>query len=186
MLKQNEVHEKHSGNKNLKRMFNGEFGGKETIPETLEIEGLTKKELIKMLKDFGCFTRNLTAHTYKSHVTAVRNLNQRVFNIVNRLLFRLPDSWENSLVGRINLAVDRLHIKGYMASENTWLLTAHTEVNVYTAALRRFYWEHILKGAGNYKTGTQILGALVKKYQKEKRLIPSVEIEEIINRYFVD
>ena len=186
ILTEKELRKKYPKEASLELLYKGELAGVETVPNVIEIEGLNKKELREMLNHLGCFTRNIYAHAYRSHVTAIRHMQQRVFNLVNKLLFKLPDSWENSVLGRANISFERIHIKGYFAKKDTWIITAHTEVNIITTFFKRLYHEHMFKGAGNYIEGTKIFYELTKEYKRERKLIPTARVEEIINKNIIN
>lgn len=147
---------------------------------------LTTSQIKEMLDDMGFNVDTILSGSHLSDIAAVLNINGFVipgWMQFIRFLSHFSPDMEKLFLTKLAPGRKRLHIRLYEMNDGTWVILAHTDWNWMSLNLARTFHAHVIKGTGDYQTGTKMMYALLEAFKThldQNKILSYREISRII------
>lgn len=173
-----------SAEENLKKH---ELSGKEPIEKVLVLQGvgLDKARVKKMLSEMGFNVRIVVGNRHHADLVAIMGINgfwipgwEFLVKFVAWLSF---SGLKKMFLAKFTPGKERLHLRLFLSvDKKRWVITAHTDWNWINLNLFKPIRSHLMKGMGDYKTGTLMAHRLFKLFFQRLADNKSVSYDEIV------
>ena len=173
-----------SAEENLKKH---ELSGKEPIKKVLVLQGngLDKTHVKKMLSEMGFNVRIVVGNRHHADLVAIMVINgfwipgwEFLIKFVAWLSF---SGLKKIFLAKFTPGKERLHLRLFLSiDKKKWVITAHTDWNWITLNLLKPIRSHLMKGMGDYQTGTLMAHRLFKLFFQRQANNKGVTYDEIV------